>query len=132
MMTALSRTQQSLSGSTLLVMRATLSPLLTWACMYILAFHIIIILPTGLSISSNGYSENHTFLKGANSTLQMHISSVQPFIITTLCSTFLLQTLVSERSFSSSGIMDTLDQNCMDPFLFGRVQIQKCLKISLH
>ena len=30
-----------------------------------------------------------------------------------------------ERSFLSSGITDTLHQNCMDPFLFGWVQILK-------
>jgi hypothetical protein len=33
--------------------------------------------------------------------------------------------VASERSFSSSGIMDTLHQNHMDPLLFGRVQILK-------
>ena len=33
--------------------------------------------------------------------------------------------VASERSFSSSGITDTLHRNCMDPLLFGRVQILK-------
>ena len=43
------------------------------ACMY-LHFNIIIKLLTGLSISANGYHQDHAFLKGANSTLQIHIS----------------------------------------------------------
>ena len=33
--------------------------------------------------------------------------------------------MASERSFSSSGITDTLHQNRLNPFLIGRVQILK-------
>jgi len=33
--------------------------------------------------------------------------------------------VASERAFSSGGLTDTLQHNCMEPFLFGQVQILK-------
>src|SRR5882724_736270 len=54
---------------------------------------------------------------------KLHHSTIQSS--TQCCHDLAIQgsSVASKRSFSSSGITDTLHRNCMDPFLFGRVQI---------